>query len=442
MSGLEALVDDALHQVVWDTADELPCGALTASPADAKGRGIDLLVRRGGRACDLAGANVYLVWRHRQSRKRGCEAFSAVDAASGRFAVHYPAAMTCEEGVADAQIMVSWEDRAVSSLAFCVRVEQVLVGGTASPDGFTLFLEAIKKYEQGLGGGSGTGGDSSAAADARAAAAYAREVAAGLLASKAAGEFNGEDGAPGRDGLDGKDGVSAAGEKGDKGDTGPAGPEGPQGPKGPEGPQGPAGPAGPAGESGAISHSWNGTVLTVTSASGTSSADLRGQRGPKGNNGKDGYQTPSIFYHGGSLTELLSWKSSRFQVSEDQTFVNYNDFVLDGNGSLARVTGLEPGDPTPYATVTPVALLGLPSVFCCSGLDAGAVGDSKSYAVGDPAARAGDLVYSGDAGALFRITADADAGGLCKLECISLAATRDYVDGKLAALAALDEVMF
>ena len=76
------------------------------------------------------------------------------------------------------------------------------------------------------------------------------------------------------------------------------------------------------------------------------------------------------------------------------------------------------------------------------GLDAGAVGDSKSYAVGDPAARAGDLVYSGDAGALFRITADADADGLCKLECISLAATRDYVDGKLAALAALDEVMF
>ena len=36
MSGLEALADDALHQVVWDTADELPCGALTASPADAK----------------------------------------------------------------------------------------------------------------------------------------------------------------------------------------------------------------------------------------------------------------------------------------------------------------------------------------------------------------------------------------------------------------------
>lgn len=426
MSGLKALADDALHQVVWDTADEMPCGALTASPADARGRGIDLLVRRDGRACDLAGANVYLVWRHRQSRKRGCEAFSAVDAASGRFAVHYPAAMTCEEGVADAQIMVSWEDRAVSSLAFCVRVEQVLVGGTASPDGFTLFLEAIKKYEQGPGGG----GDSSAADDARAAAAYAREVAAGLLASKAAGEFNG------------KDGVSAAGEKGDKGDPGPAGPEGPQGPKGPEGPRGPAGPAGPAGESGAISHSWNGTVLTVTSASGTSSADLKGQRGPKGNNGKDGYQTPSIFYHGGSLTELLSWKSSRFQVAEDQTFVNYNDFFLDGNGSLARVTGLEPGDPAPYATVTPVALLGLPSVFCCSGLDTGAVGDSKSYAVGDPAARAGDLVYSCDAGALFRITADADSGGLCKLECISLAATRDYVDEKLAALAALDEVMF
>lgn len=147
MSGLKALADDELHQVVWDAADEMPCGALTASPADARGRGIDLLVRRDGRACDLAGANVYLVWRHRQSRKRGCEAFSAVDAASGRFAVHYPAAMTCEEGVVDAQIMVSWEDRAVSSLAFCVRVDQVLVGGTASPDGFTLFLEAIKKYE-------------------------------------------------------------------------------------------------------------------------------------------------------------------------------------------------------------------------------------------------------------------------------------------------------
>ena len=425
MSGLEAIAADALHHIAWDTADELPCGTLEASPADAKGRGIDLLVRRDGQACDLSGASVYLVWRHRQSRKRGCEPFSAVDAAGGRFAVHYPAAMTCAEGIADAQIMVSWADRAVSSRAFCVRVEQVLVGGAESPDGFTLFLEAIKKYEQGLGGE-----DSQAAADAREAAAHAREVAAELLASKAAGEFNG---------VDGKDGVGVAGEKGDKGDPGP---EGPAGPAGPEGPAGPQGPAGPTGEPGSITHSWDGTVLTITSAAGTSSADLKGQRGPKGNPGNDGYQTPSVLYHNGVLSELAAWKGCTFQVAEDQTHVNYNDFVIDSDGNLARVIGLAPGDPTPYATVEPVALLGTASFFCCNGISAEAVGEAKSSDIATSSARAGDLVLSADTGALFKVTASADAGGLYGLECASLLATREYVDDKLASYAALDEVMF
>lgn len=276
-----ALDADGLHELAWAACDAFIGDVLVASPADARGRGILLSVTRGGVPCDLSGASVYLVWRHREARRRGCEPFETVDAAAGRFRVFYPSALAGAEGTVDAQVMASWGERTLSSRVFSIHVEQELVGGDESPDGFGLFIEAIKKYEK----AAGEVGD--VAADARGAASKAREVAEGLLASKAAGEFdgrdgadgapgrNGVDGAPGRDGADGVPGRDGAkGEKGDpgergpkgdpftyadftadqlaalrgpKGDAGDVGPQGPQGEQGRTGPQGPKGDAGDAG---------------------------------------------------------------------------------------------------------------------------------------------------------------------------------------------------
>ena len=58
MAGLEGY---GLHELVWESCDDVFAGALVASPADAEGRGIALAVRRDGEAADLSGANVYLL---------------------------------------------------------------------------------------------------------------------------------------------------------------------------------------------------------------------------------------------------------------------------------------------------------------------------------------------------------------------------------------------
>lgn len=165
---------------------------------------------RGGEPVDFTGAAVYLVWRHREARRRGCDPFEAVNAASGRFRLHYPAALAGDEGTVDAQLMASWGDRALSSLPFSIRVEQVIAGGGESADGFGIFIEAIKKYEQ--------------------AASAALDVADELRQAVERGEFDGapgrdgkdgRDGAPGKDGAPGRDGID--GEPGRQGDPGPKG---------------------------------------------------------------------------------------------------------------------------------------------------------------------------------------------------------------------------
>lgn len=98
---------------------------------------------------------------------------------------------------------------------FRAEVGTSLVGTLSVSDGFTLFVEAIKKYE-------------SAIDDALA-------IAAKIKAARDAGEFDGKD------------------------DTGDA--IGPQGPQGAMGAQGPAGTDGRDRVS--VTHSWAGTVLTV-----------------------------------------------------------------------------------------------------------------------------------------------------------------------------------
>lgn len=240
-------------------------------------------VERGGVGVDLTDANVYLVWRHRELHGRGCEPFEAVDASAGKFKVFYPAAMALAEGTVDAQVMVGFSDeRALSSRAFSIRVEQVLVGGAASPDGFSLFVEAIKKYEE--------------------AASAALGVADELRRAAASGEFDGKDGvdglpgrdgidgAPGRDGVDGKDGEP--GEKGDQGEPGPQGPQGEVGPAGADGLPGKDGAPGAKGEKGdpgeAGPQGPKGEAFTFSDFSAEQLESLRGPQGLPGKDGADG----------------------------------------------------------------------------------------------------------------------------------------------------------
>ena len=139
---------DGLREVVWDECDAPFAGPFVASPADAEGRGIALSVTRGGEAVDLTGASLYLLWRHRELRVRGCEPLEEVDAEAGKFRVYWPAAMARAEGTVDAQVMVSWDERALSSLSFTVLVGPALVGGEGGgSDGYSMFLDAIRKYE-------------------------------------------------------------------------------------------------------------------------------------------------------------------------------------------------------------------------------------------------------------------------------------------------------
>ncbi len=329
-----------IHTLIWDAADDRLGDFLVASPADAEGRGLELHVRQGGRAADVTGADVYFIWRHKRTGRRGCEPMEEIDASLGQFLVYYPAAMQEEEGAVDAQCMVSWDDKSISTRAFTIRVEPVIIGGTESEDGFTLFVETIKRYE-------GAIEVTTDAADAANEAARLADVARNnLLQAAQSGAFDGSDGIDGfspsasvaqtaggalititdRDGT--TTAVLAHGAKGDKGDVGEAGPQGPKGDTGDRGPQGIQGETGPRGEKGetgatgargpkgedgdagatgpqgprgdkgdagadgddgmSCTHSWDGTVLTVTSASGTSSADLVGPQGPTGATGPAG----------------------------------------------------------------------------------------------------------------------------------------------------------
>lgn len=231
-----------LHRLVLKSCDEYLGEVLVASPADAKGRGILFSLEREGSVVTLSGANVYLVWRHRVSGKRGCEPFSATDATSKVWEVYYPAAMIEVGGMVDAQVMITLgSERTISTRVFGIRVEPVLVGGTESEDGFTLFAEALAAYEAGT--------------------AKIDEVLEEL-----------------------SDTSALKGPKGDKGDTGATGPQGPAGPKGDTGDTGPAGPVGPAGADGA--------AFTYADFTEAQLVALKGPKGDKGEKGDTGDMGP------------------------------------------------------------------------------------------------------------------------------------------------------
>lgn len=230
-----------IHTLIWDAADDRLGDFLVASPADAERRGLELHVRQGGRAADVTGADVYFIWRHKRTGRRGCEPMEEIDASLGQCLVYYPAAMQEEEGAVDAQCMVSWDDKSISTRAFTIRVEPVIIGGTESEDGFTLFVETIKRYE-------GAIEVTTDAADAANKAARLADVARNnLLQAAQSGAFDGSDGIDGFSPsasvaqmaggalitITDRDGTTTAalahGAKGDKGDAGEAGPQGPKG---------------------------------------------------------------------------------------------------------------------------------------------------------------------------------------------------------------------
>lgn len=282
-----------LHTMIWDSADERLGDFLVASPADATGRGLELHVRQGGVAADLTGAEVYFIWRHKMAGTRGCEPMDEIDASLGQYVVYYPAAMQESEGVVEAQFMLTHDGKSIGTRAFTIRVEPVIIGGTESEDGFTLFVETIMRYEGAIEITTAAADAANEAAEAaNDAADSATAVANAIQAAAQRGDYDGADGADGfsptatitqtAEGatitITDKNGTTTAnvskgvkGDKGDTGDTGPQGPKGDTGDTGPQGPKGDTGETGPRGPQG---------IQDETGATGP--------QGPKGNTGDDG----------------------------------------------------------------------------------------------------------------------------------------------------------
>lgn len=173
----------------------------------------------------------------------------AIDASLGQFKVYYPPAMQEAEGAVGAQCMLSWDDKNISTRAFTIRVEPMIIGGTKSEDGFTLFVDAIKKYED----GSELAHDAAdaayeAAEAANDAADSASAVASAIQQAAERGDF---DGAASVDGFSPTATVTQNASRGatititDRNDTTTAdiskGAQGEQGPKGDTGDTGPQG---------------------------------------------------------------------------------------------------------------------------------------------------------------------------------------------------------
>ena len=303
-AGAFALAGDGLRQVTWDECDAPLGGCFTASPADAAVRGLALTVPRCGEAVDLSSATVYLLWRHRERRVRGCEPFEAVDAEAGSFRVFWPAAMACAEGTVDAQVMVCQDGGAISTLPFSVRVAQALTGGEGTgSDGYSLFLEAIEKFEnadaiiaeavaqaqqaaavaaEALEDAQGASGAVAAANAAAAAATQAKEE---LLSAAENGDFDGEPGAPGTDGQDG-----APGQNGADGVSPTA----------------------------KVEQTDAGAIVTVTDATGTTTATLaHGPKGDKGDDGEKGDKGDPFTYADFTAEQLAALKGPKGDPGED-----------------------------------------------------------------------------------------------------------------------------
>lgn len=472
---------DGLHPLSWEACDQALGVGLVASPADARGRGIELSVTREGEPVDFTGAKIYLVWRHRETRRRGCEPFEAVDAAAGRFRLHYPAALASDEGGVDAQLMASWGDRSLSSLPFSIRVEQAIAGGGESGDGFGVFIEAIKKYEQ--------------------AAGAALNVADELRQAAARGDFDGapgrdgRDGAPGRDGVDGRDGED--GDPGRQGDPGPKGDpfeyedftveqlaalKGPKGDDGAPGRQGEPGakgdpftyadftPAqlealkGPKGDDGAPGGQGEpgpkGDPFTYADFTTEQLAALKGPKGDKGDPGEKGdkgdpgEQGPPGPAGSGTATDgLIYWdgtcmfSNGAYRIDTDHGVFHEGDHALLQSGTILSVTKVTQIT-MEVDVVDLVAVSDAHGTRLASGaglsLGPGQVSDSPVNAAG-PFLSTSDWVLFTDTGSLTRImeVTSGDANqSMVRVRGVMQLATKQYVDGLLNEIVNLEGKRF
>lgn len=271
------LSDYKLQRMTWELCGDCTGGDLIASPADCKGRGVAVDITMCDEPLDVSDHHVYLLWRHRQAHKRGTEELFSMDAAAGRKAVYWPRSMACIEGVVECQLVLSYADGgSITSRTFLVRVQEDLVGCVDPGDGFSLFVDVIKRYED--------------------ATADLLGVAEDLRREAAEGGFSGTPGKDGRDGIDGKDG--APGPQGEPGPAGPAGADGAPGRDGIDGKDGAPGRDGAAGAPGrdgvspkvTIEDDGVGGALMKVECDGvvTQATVLRGPKGDKGDAGAAG----------------------------------------------------------------------------------------------------------------------------------------------------------